>query len=460
MRQNEQRAPTLWIDITELFGQFALANHPTGISRVVINLCDALAADRGTLFGDVRPMFWHPVWRRPLAVDGAGLGTLAAFFPPLKEKYASSRWTPALLRSGIKKGLITAIPKPLRFRLFPYLNGVTHFLGWASQAGISISPIALAPGDCLFVPGSFWLDGYAPRLCEIARAGGATVVGFIHDVLLASHAERMAPHHSRQFHRGVENFLPYCTALACNSDSTREELRKHFGMARKLPIAVCRLADSPQVPPGAHVPQAFTKLLEQRYVLFVSTMIPRKNHRLALAAWRKLWSMLGEETPWLVLVGGGAPDPAVAEMLAQPASFGGRAIWLTGVDDATLEALYANAWITLYPSLGEGYGLPVAEALARGKACIATRCGGLEEVAPGLVDTIGPGDPDELVQRIAEYLADPALLAAREKLIRMRYRPTRWEETARMVRDVLEGSVTIAPASLFHVAETRSPRRL
>ena len=83
----------------------------------------------------------------------------------------------------------------------------------------------------------------------------------------------------------------------------------------------------------------------------------------------------------------------------------------------------------------------MAEALARGKVCIATRCGGLEEVAPDLVDPIGPDDPDEFVTRIVEYLADPSLLAAREKLVRTHYRPTRWEDTAFMVRQILEGAV-------------------
>src|SRR3954462_11512993 len=103
MPQSGQRAPTLWVDITELFGQFALTSHPTGISRVMINICDALAADRGELFGDVRPVFWDPMLRCPLAANGAGLGALTTFFPALKEKYASSGWTPPLLRSGIKK---------------------------------------------------------------------------------------------------------------------------------------------------------------------------------------------------------------------------------------------------------------------------------------------------------------------------------------------------------------------
>jgi len=58
-------APTLWIDISELFGQFALSSHPTGISRVVINLGDALAAEPGDLFGRVRTFFWHPVLQAP-----------------------------------------------------------------------------------------------------------------------------------------------------------------------------------------------------------------------------------------------------------------------------------------------------------------------------------------------------------------------------------------------------------
>jgi hypothetical protein len=131
--------------------------------------------------------------RLPFAVDGAGLGELETFFPALKTQYARSGWTVPQIRSGIWKGLRTAIPKPFRFRIFPYLNGVTHFVGWARQAGLRVSPIDFAPNDCLFVPGSFWLDRYAPRLGALARSKGAAVVGFLHDVMLLSHPEWMAP---------------------------------------------------------------------------------------------------------------------------------------------------------------------------------------------------------------------------------------------------------------------------
>ena len=128
--------------------------------------------------------------------------------------------------------------------------------------------------------------------------------------------------------------------------------------------------------------------------------------------------------------------------MAQQRTFGGRIIRFIGADDATLESLYANSWITLYPSLGEGYGLPVAEALARGKACLATNSGGLAEIAPNLVDLIDPDSPEGLVKRILEYLSTPGLLVSKEASIRSDYRPTRWEETALAVRSLLERAIT------------------
>jgi glycosyltransferase involved in cell wall biosynthesis len=347
------------------------------------------------------------------------------------------------MRSGLKKGLVTSIPRPIRFRLFPYLNGVTRFLAWARKTDIRIVPVELRPRDCLFVPGSFWLDGYASRLAARARVKGAAVVAFVHDVLLVSNPEWLPSRHSQQFRRGVETFLPRCTAIACNSAYTRDEVKKHVP-GLNVPITVCRLADSLPAPATMHFPEAIATLAGQRYALLVSTLTPRKNHRLAVAAWQKLWNMLGSDTPWLVCVGGGAPDPALAELLHQSTSYGDRIVRLTDVDDVTLEALYANAWMTVYPSLGEGYGLPVAEALARGKVCLATEGGGIAEVAPGLVDSISATNPEELAKRVSYYVENPARMAAREELIRKHYRCTRWEETAQAVLRVLEDAIARA----------------
>jgi glycosyltransferase involved in cell wall biosynthesis len=329
------------------------------------------------------------------------------------------------------------------------LNGVTHFLGWARQTGLRPRPAQFSPGDCLFVPGSFWLGGYAPQMAAMARSAGTVVTAFVHDVMLLSHPQWTAPHHSEQFRRGVEGFLPLCNAVVCNSANTLQELRAHAGEALRGETSVCRLADVPE----AGVPEAgiaaataaeredIRNVTERTYALFVSTLTPRKNHRLLLLAWQRLWSRVGERTPWLVLAGEGAPDAATAELLAQPQSSGHRVVRLTGVSDADLEQLYRHAWLTVYPSLGEGYGLPVAEALARGKVCLATTCGGLAEIAPDLIDVVDAHDPEALADKLAICLDHPESLKQKADAIRARYRPTRWPDTAQCVRGTLERAV-------------------
>jgi glycosyltransferase involved in cell wall biosynthesis len=84
--------------------------------------------------------------------------------------------------------------------------------------------------------------------------------------------------------------------------------------------------------------------------------------------------------------------------------------------------------------------LPVAEALSRGKVCLAAPSGGIREISADLIDIIDPTDPRSVVVTVTAYLSNPAHLAAREA-IRQRYRSTNWSETARAIRSVLEGTV-------------------
>ena len=65
---------------------------------------------------------------------------------------------------------------------------------------------------------------------------------------------------------------------------------------------------------------------------------------------------------------------------------------LNGINDATLDWLYRNCLFTVYPSLYEGWGLPVAEALNYGKVCVAARAGSVPEIAPEMTDLIDPLD--------------------------------------------------------------------
>jgi glycosyltransferase involved in cell wall biosynthesis len=300
-----------------------------------------------------------------------------------------------------------------------------------------------------------------PSLVAQAHAAGTPVTAFVHDMLLLAHPEWLPGRHSDQFRRGCETFLPSCAAILCNSQHTQEELRRFVSGLDARPIQTCRLADRAIEHPSPPVPTAVSELLDKRYALFVSTIIPRKNHRLLVAAWQSLWHELGAVTPYLLFVGGGAPDALLATMMERQEVEGARVIWLGSVDDHSLEALYRCAWVTIYPSLGEGYGLPVAEALSRGKVCLAAPSGGIREVSADLIDFIDPLEPRSVVAKVKMYLSEPSRLAAREAEIRRRYRSTTWSETARAIRAVLESTLAQAHTprpSVARIAPTDATR--
>lgn len=433
---------TIWIDITELFGQLAFTRQPTGIARTIISLTDALAAEPGSRFAAARPLFWHPILGRAMTGDDPRLSPLAGLFPQLN----AWRATAGLARSAsskLTKAIATSLPRPVRYALFPADNGVVAFERCARRQGIALVPAKFERDDALFVPGSFWLGKYMPSLLARARAAHIPITAFVHDVLLLSHPEWLGSGHSEQFRRGCDLFLPACAAIVCNSHNTREELRRFVALPESLPIHTCRLGDQIFGAPSTDPPAEISDLLGKRYALFVATIIPRKNHRLLVEAWRLLWRELGQSTPYLLFVGGGAPDAALAAAMEQEKVEGGRVIWLRSIDDGSLDALYDRAWITLYPSLGEGYGMPIAEALSRGKVCLAPLRGGIRDVSTDLIDDIDPLDPQSVVAKVKMYLAQPSRLLEREAEIRRRYRPTAWSETAQTVRSVLES--TVAP---------------
>jgi glycosyltransferase involved in cell wall biosynthesis len=432
---------TIWIDITELFDRFAVATHPTGVSRVVMNLAEQLGQEPGDVFAAARPLFWRPGASAPVTVDLARLGPLTDFFPSLRVLYDDAGLPRAGHASRPMKALATSMPRSLRYRLFPADNGVALFALWARGAGIEFTPVEFVGGDGLFLPGSFWLGRYRRRLLDLAGSADVPITAFVHDVLLLSHPEWLPGRHAEQFRRACEAVLPRCAAIAGNSQETLQELRRLARLPADLPMQVCRLADlAPDQPPG-EVSERLSSIVGQRYVMYVSTLIRRKNHALLVQAWRQLWRGWGPSTPYLLFVGGGAPSGELASEMALEVAEGGRIVRLTDVDDRDLETLYRHAWMTAYPSLGEGYGLPVAEALSRGKVCLASDRGAIGEAGAGLIDVIDPSDPASVVAKIGEYLEDPGRLAAREAEISALYRPTNWSQTARAVRSVIEGTI-------------------
>jgi glycosyltransferase involved in cell wall biosynthesis len=100
------------------------------------------------------------------------------------------------------------------------------------------------------------------------------------------------------------------------------------------------------------------------------------------------------------------------------------------LSDAELQQAYRCCLFTVFPSLCEGWGLPIAESLAHGKLCVASNRTSIPEVGGNLVDYFDPSNEEDALAKIERPLIDPGYLAAREAQVRTEFRRRTWAECA------------------------------
>ncbi|HKE72752.1 MAG TPA: glycosyltransferase family 1 protein [Acidimicrobiales bacterium] len=166
--------------------------------------------------------------------------------------------------------------------------------------------------------------------------------------------------------------------------------------------------------------------LTGRYILSVSTLEPRKNLTRLLDAFARL----DQDDVTLVVVG---PE-GWGEALATPAEALRDRLRLTGfVPRSQLGPLYRGASVVCYPSLWEGYGLPVAEAMGAGAAVVTSSGTATEElVAGGAGLAVDPHDAGAIAEALARVLDDEDLADALRKAGRARAEETTWAHTAEL----------------------------
>ena len=161
--------------------------------------------------------------------------------------------------------------------------------------------------------------------------------------------------------------------------------------------------------------------LRPGYVLWVGPLMARKNPKNAALA-------LGRLDAEVVAVAGG-PDEREAQ--AAWSSLGHRVRRFTSVETEQLSALYWGAGALLYPSLAEGFGLPVLEAMAHGIPVVTSLGGATEEVAAGAALLVDPHRPDEMAEALRAALWEGDLRSRLAEAGRARAAQLTWEGTAK-----------------------------
>ncbi|MEK7377033.1 MAG: glycosyltransferase family 1 protein, partial [Candidatus Margulisiibacteriota bacterium] len=166
--------------------------------------------------------------------------------------------------------------------------------------------------------------------------------------------------------------------------------------------------------------------LTDNYILFVGTIEPRKNIINLIKAFKKSAATRG-----LVIVGkkGWLSDPIIREIKDHNGA--DKILWIDNVETKDLPALYSMASLLVYPSLYEGFGLPILEAMACGVPVITSNISSMPEVAGDAAVLIDPNGIDEIAKAIKDVLGDEHL---RQSLISKGYQQAKkfsWEKCAK-----------------------------
>lgn len=189
--------------------------------------------------------------------------------------------------------------------------------------------------------------------------------------------------------------------LLCISEATAQALVSHFPRASGR-VLVAPLGVTPALSTQLDPTEA-ASLPSKGFVLAVGTLEPRKNLPRLVDAYRSLGESLQRRHPLVVV---GALGWETGETLRALQALGERCTMLGHVSDAALAELYRRCALFCYPSLGEGFGLPVLEAMAAGAPVLTSNVSSLPEVGGDAVAYADPRDVRDIARALQSLLED------------------------------------------------------
>ena len=310
-------------------------------------------------------------------------------------------------------------------------------------------PVNLATDDTLICAGAGWTHNDIAAIAELKEKVGFRFALFCYDII-----PLMFP----QFYRfaDVQAHRDYCQLafsvadlVIFSSHAIESDVRAYCDAHSIV------LGKTGVCPLGAHIRSPLVEeplpagLERNRYALLVSTIEPRKGHRLIYDAWVKLLEAGIPQRSRFKLVFAGRVGWMVNDFmhdLRTDLRLKGTLVVITGAEDSGIAALYRGAAFCLYPSRYEGYGLPVVEAFSYGKAVLASTGGALPEVVDGFSPCLDPLDAEAWRRMLQTWIEDPRSRASYEERIRTAFRHPNWAEASQRFFALVNAAARRAPS--------------
>lgn len=301
-----------------------------------------------------------------------------------------------------------------------------------------IKPSEIPAGSVFFDIDNVWNSWlkrsvFYPRL----REQRVNIVTFIYDTIPITHPQFFYVNTLMGFIHfigaALENSDRIITYSQANVDSINEFSRR-LGTGKKdiriIPLGSDFIKPVSDGEVECQISERIRTVCQSRYLLMLGTMEPRKNHTLVLDA---LDNGLVDLDVNVIFAGRwGWNFNALRGRIEKHPLYNDKLFVFQGPDDDTVNYLYENAYAVVFPSLAEGYGLPIIEALQHNTPVIASDIPVFHEVGGNYIDYFDPGNPADFTRCVADILTDPEKYSAKRELIR-NFKLTKWDDAAKKI---------------------------
>ena len=309
----------------------------------------------------------------------------------------------------------------------------------------SNSQLQVSGDETLIVAGSPWTDPWYFHGVNHLKGHNVKILTVVYDLIPIIFPS--FPQHTRtSFIRYVYQLIMLSDTIATISNHTRKDLEE---------FAIRNGLTAPSGPvtqlPGGFIEKNFSESLSDRtlssnHILMVGTIEERKNHVLALRAYKQLIATMGvENTPDFICVGrlGWNISDFLDEWCQDPLVKHKFKLFTEDIPDSDLANLYKSALFTIYPSKYEGWGLPVTESLDFGIPVITTWASSLPEAGGEYATYVAPDDFHDLAEKMLLWIQNPEILATEKSKLRNRLTIT-WDDVGSILIDEIENAASVA----------------
>lgn len=346
-------------------------NVNVGITRTVRRLEEELRRVYSAQGGKFATVSFHTDGFREL--DPGALSSPVSQGPAGANDKSAARLFRWITGKFFRKVVLAALVLPwplLRFVWSITSRWTFNFLSRAEPA------VAFGPGDVLLFCDASW--NYPVWVAaRKARAKGAKVVLMMHDVIPLRHPQFVFPLVPLIFRLWLDRMLPVADCVICNSGATEQDLRllaQETG-APLPPTGHFRLGSDPLKKQRA---EGDVRGVLQRFLLegppcfaAIGSFEPKKNYGFLLDVFERLWAR-GLEMRLLIIGRESAECHELIRRVRQHAQQGEKLLTLFDATDSEVAFAYSNCRALVFPSMAEGFGLPLVEARTRGSLVIAS----------------------------------------------------------------------------------------